>query len=139
MLGLPGRQVSPAAVDAALARDIALLLQGLQNLAADTAALRDPATRRAVIAELGLPDSDEPDDEVPDAFELMLMGRPGCRGPCGARAPAAQAAALTSPAPRASGVLQAPIRGASIPAEPADCPCRRHAVLPPANGPGPAV
>ena len=72
-------------MDAALARDIALLLQGLQNLAADTAALRDPATRRAVIAELGLPDSDEPDDEVPDAFELMLMmdalGAVGRAGP----------------------------------------------------------
>lgn len=72
-LGRAGRQLSPAAVDAALAQDIAQLQQGLQILAADTAGLRDPATRRAVIAEFDMPDAAEHDDEAPDAFELMLM------------------------------------------------------------------
>lgn len=72
-LGRTGRQLSPAAVDAALAQDIAMLQQTLQILAADTAGLRDPATRRAVIAELDLPDAAEHDDNAPDAFELMLM------------------------------------------------------------------
>lgn len=72
-LGRTGRQLSPASVDAALAQDIAMLQQTLQILAADTAGLRDPATRRAVIAELDLPDAAEQDDDAPDAFELMLM------------------------------------------------------------------
>ena len=72
-LGRARRQVTPAAVDAALAQDIAMLQQGLQILAADTAALRDPATRRAVIDELDLPEVGEQDDEAPDAFERMLL------------------------------------------------------------------
>jgi len=72
-LGRAGRQLSPAAVDVALAQDIAMLQQALQILAADIAGLRDPATRRAVIAELDLPDAAEQDDDAPDAFELMLM------------------------------------------------------------------
>ena len=42
--------------------------QGLQIMAADTAALRDPATRRAATDELDLPDAGEPDDEAPGAF-----------------------------------------------------------------------
>lgn len=72
-LGRAGRQLSPAAVDAALAQDIALLQQGLQILAVDTAGLRDPATRRAVIDGLELPDAAEHGDEEPDAFELLLL------------------------------------------------------------------
>ena len=50
-----------------------MLQQGLQILAADTAALRDPATRLAVIDELDLPEVGEQDDEAPDAFERMLL------------------------------------------------------------------
>ncbi len=72
-LGRAGRQLSPAAVDAALAQDITMLQQGLQILAADIAGLRDPATCRAVIAELDLPDASEHDDDEPDAFEMMLL------------------------------------------------------------------
>jgi hypothetical protein len=73
ILGRTGRQLTPAAVDTALTQDIAVLQQGLQILAADTAGLRNPATRRAVIDELALPDRGGQRDEAPDAFELMRM------------------------------------------------------------------
>ena len=72
-LGRAGRQLTPATVDAALAQDIAMLQQSLQIVAADTVALRDPATRRAAIDELDLPELGEQDDEAPDAFEALLL------------------------------------------------------------------
>ena len=72
-LGRTGRSLSPAAVDTVLAQDIAMLQQGLQFLAIDTAALRDPAKRRAAIDALDLPQAYEQDDEAPDAFDLMLL------------------------------------------------------------------
>ena len=72
-LGRSRRQLNPAAVDAALTQDITLVQQPPQILAADTAGLRNPATRRAVIDELDLPDASGPVDDAPDAFELMLL------------------------------------------------------------------
>ena len=66
------RSLSPAAVDIALAQDIAMFQQGLQLLATDTAALRDPATRRAAIDALDLSQAYEQDDEAPDVFDPML-------------------------------------------------------------------
>ena len=63
-------QLTPAAVDGALNEDLANLRRGLAMLADDTAALRDPARRRATIDSLDMPDAG---DDEPDAFEMMLM------------------------------------------------------------------
>jgi len=63
-------QLTPAAVDGALNEDLANLRRGLAMLADDTAALRDPARRRAAIDSLDMPDAG---DDEPDAFEMMLM------------------------------------------------------------------
>ena len=69
-LGRGGRSLTPAAVDAALAQDIAILQQSLHILATDTQRLRDPAVRRDVIDALDLPDASA---DEPDAFELMRL------------------------------------------------------------------
>jgi hypothetical protein len=69
-LGQIGRAVTPAAVDAAFAADLAEMRQGLRAMAHDMALLRDPATRRGVINALEMPDDG---GDGPDAFEMMLM------------------------------------------------------------------
>ena len=70
-MGLGGgrRQPSPAQADAALTQDIADLALNLSSIRSDTARLRDPATRRRAIDELGAAD----DDDGLDAFEAMLL------------------------------------------------------------------
>lgn len=85
MLGLDQRALTPATVDAVLARDIQELRRSTRLIELDIAQLRDPATRRAAIAAIEVPDLD--DDDGPDAFEAMLLmeafagapgfGRPG--------------------------------------------------------------
>ena len=69
-LGPFGRPLTPAAVDSALTTDLADMRQDLRSIEHDIALLRDPATRRAVINTLEMPDAD---DDGPDAFEMMLM------------------------------------------------------------------
>lgn len=81
-MGLSPRQLTPAVVDNALARDITDLRHFTRLIELDIAQLRDPATRRQAIANIELPD----DDDEPDAFEAMLLmealaGAPAYRPP----------------------------------------------------------
>ena len=69
-LGLNQRELTPAVVDRALARDIQDLHHFTRLIELDIVQLLDPATRRQAIASIELPD---PDDDEPDAFEAMLM------------------------------------------------------------------
>ena len=82
-MGLSPRQLTPAVVDNALARDITDLRHFTRLIELDIAQLRDPATRRQAIANIELPDDD---DDEPDAFEAMLLmealaGAPAYRPP----------------------------------------------------------
>ena len=82
-MGLSQRQLTPAVVDNALARDITDLRHFTRLIELDIAQLRDPATRRQAIANIELPDDD---DDEPDAFEAMLLmealaGAPAYRPP----------------------------------------------------------
>ena len=72
MLGRLGtrRQPAPAEVDAALRADIASLRRVKAEIDSDARLLRDPATRRAWLDRLALPDTD---DDGPDALELALL------------------------------------------------------------------
>ena len=69
-MGLNQRELTPAAVDKALARDIEDLRRFVHLIELDIAQLRDPATRRQAIADIELPDLD---DDEPDAVEAMLL------------------------------------------------------------------
>lgn len=69
-MGLNQRELTPAVVDNALARDIQELRHITRQIEQDTACLRDPGTRRDAIASMDMPDAD---DEGPDAFEAMLL------------------------------------------------------------------
>ena len=82
-MGLSPRQLTPAVVDNALARDITDLRHFTRLIELDIAQLRDPATRQKAIANIELPDDD---DDEPDAFEAMLLmealaGAPAYRPP----------------------------------------------------------
>ena len=69
-MGLSQRELTPAVVDKALARDIEDLRRFVHLIELDIAQLRDPATRRQAIADIELPDLD---DDEPDAVEAMLL------------------------------------------------------------------
>ncbi len=69
-MGLNPRELTPAVIDKALARDIEDLHRFTHLIELDIAQLLDPATRRQAIAEIELPD---PGDNEPDAFEVMLL------------------------------------------------------------------
>jgi hypothetical protein len=69
-LGLKQRELTPAVVDNALARDIQELCHFTRLIELDIAQLRDPATRQMAIANIELLDDD---DDEPDAFEAMLL------------------------------------------------------------------
>jgi len=82
-LGLKQRELTPAVIDYALARDIQELRHCTRLIELDIAQLRDPATRQVAIANIELPDDD---DNEPDAFEAMLLmeafaGAPAFRPP----------------------------------------------------------
>ena len=82
-LGFNQRELTPAVVDNALARDIQELRHFTRLIELDIAQLRDPATRQMAIANIELPDDD---DDEPDAFEAMLLmeafaGAPAFRPP----------------------------------------------------------
>ena len=64
-----GREPVPATVDAALTLDMQALDEQLRQIQRDLVMLRDPASRRAVIDEIEIDDS----DDEPDAVETMLM------------------------------------------------------------------
>jgi len=70
-MGLSGglRQPGPATVDAALTQDIAELQRNLLVIKRDAARVREPATRRSAIDELGAAD----DDDGLDAVEAMML------------------------------------------------------------------
>ena len=69
-MGLNQRELTPAVVDQALARDIQELRHFTHLVELDIGQLLDPATRRRAIANIELPDLD---DDEPDAFEAMLL------------------------------------------------------------------
>ena len=69
-MGLRQRELTPAVVDNALARDIQALRQVTRQNKQDIANLSNPSTRRNAIAGIDLP---EDDDDGPDAFEAMLL------------------------------------------------------------------
>ena len=82
-MGLNRRELTPAVIDNALARDIQDLRHFTRLIELDIAQLRDPATRQMAIANIELPDDD---DNEPDAFEAMLLmeafaGAPAFRPP----------------------------------------------------------
>ena len=82
-MGLNQRELTPAVVDNALARDIQDLRHVTRLIELDIAQLRDPTTRRNALANIELPDED---DDEPDAFEAMLLmealaGAPAFRPP----------------------------------------------------------
>ena len=69
-VGLVHRELTPAAVDAALDRDIRDLQQASRQIEQDITGLSNPSTRRNAIAGIDLA---EDDDDGPDAFEAMLL------------------------------------------------------------------
>ena len=69
-VGFVHRELTPAAVDAALDRDIRDLQQATRQIEQDITGLSNPSTRRNAIAGIDLP---EDDDDSPDAFEAMLL------------------------------------------------------------------
>ena len=77
-IGLNQRELTPAVVDNALARDIQQLRNFTRLIELDIAQLRDPATRRNALANIDLPDDD---DDGPDAFEAMLLMEAFADGP----------------------------------------------------------
>ena len=82
-MGLTQRELTPALVDKALARDIDELRGLTRLIELDIAQLRDPATRQQALADIEIPDED---DNQPDAFEAMLLmealaGAPAFRPP----------------------------------------------------------
>ena len=67
-VGLNQRELSPAVVDNALARDIQDLRHFTHLIELDIAELSDAATRRDALANIELPD-----DDGPNVFEAMLL------------------------------------------------------------------
>ena len=82
-MGLNRRELTPAVIDNALARDIQELRHFTRLIELDIAQLRDPATRQMAIANIELFDDDDND---PDAFKATLLmeafaGAPAFRPP----------------------------------------------------------
>ena len=69
-MGLNQRELTPAVIDNALARNIQELRHFTCLIELDIARLRDPAIRQRAIANIELPDDDE---DEPDAFEAKLL------------------------------------------------------------------
>ena len=68
-LGRGWRQPGPVTVDAALTRNIVELQRNLTGIQIDIARVRDPASRRNAIDEIGAAD----DDDGLEAVEAMLL------------------------------------------------------------------